>query len=87
MNSADVAHNIRANFFGSEPYLSASPTNIYPNLVGHNEEDRKHQPGPKSKPGLNFSYHYLKSLPDHRVASSSFLRDVQKDHDGGQTYI
>lgn len=51
--------SIRATDLGSESYLSSSPTNNNPHLLGPNQEAWKHQPRSKSK--LTSSYFYVKS--------------------------
>lgn len=47
MNSTDRPYIIQATHFGSEPYLSVSPKNNNPHLLGANQKGGKHQARPK----------------------------------------
>lgn len=47
-------HSINATDFGSEPYLSATPTDGSAHFLDHNHEGGEHQP--RTKPKLNSLY-------------------------------
>lgn len=68
--------NIRATDLGSESYLWTSPNNSSHHLLGPNQEDGKHQPGPKQK--LTSSYIYPKVMAWPHTASSSLSRYMEE---------
>lgn len=69
--------SIRATGFDSEPYLLASLPSNNPYLSDSNQEDGKHQLGPKTR--ITSLYFYAKSQNDQQDALSSLAVHVSKE--------